>query len=134
MAGGTHADHSNVEAWLGITLSATSKPLTDAQVDAMCVAAEAAIKAELEPSNSLPASADTTWRQIVCEIVENMMKKADAWHRARGASSEGGEQDGTATFPSIGNPAITPTIRRKIKNYERRMTTHYSVRYGESQD
>ena len=69
MAGGTHADHSNVEAFLGVTFSATSKPFTDAQVDAMCVASEALIVSELEPGKSLPTSASTSWRQLVVMIV-----------------------------------------------------------------
>ena len=132
MPGGVHADHGHVEWFTGQTFSATSKPFTDAQIDAMCVAAEQLIVAELEPSNSLPAAADVGWRQIVVAIVVAMMQLGDKWNRARGALSESSEAQGSATFPEFGVDVITPPIRRRIKNYERRMTTTYSVRYGET--
>jgi hypothetical protein len=134
MVGGTHADHSHVEAWLGITLGAATKPFTDAQVDAMCIAAEALITTELEPSNSLPATADTGWRQIVVALVISMMERGDKWQRSRGATTESSSEQGSATFAEFAADVMTPRIRARIKNYERRMTTAYSIRYGESQD
>ena len=134
MTGGVHADHAHVEWYLGITFGAATKPFTDAQIDAMCVAAEQLIGAELEPSNSLPAAADTGWRQIVVELVVNMMERADKWQRARGATTESSEQDGSATFADFAATVITPPMLRRIKNYERRLTTKYSVRYGELQE
>ena len=134
MAGGTHADHSNVEAFLGVTFSATSKPFTDAQVDAMCVASEALIVSELEPGNSLPTSASTSWRQLVVMIVINMLKQGDQWHRVRGATTEGGEQDGTVSFAEwYAVDVITPAIRRRIKRLERALSGARSVRSGDLQ-
>jgi len=132
MPGGIHADHGHVEWFTGQTFSATSKPFTDAQIDAMCVAAEQLIVAELEPSNSLPTAADVGWRQIVVTIVIAMMQLGDKWGRVRGAISESSEGAGTSSFPEFGVDVITPAIRRRIKSYERRMTTSYSVKYGET--
>jgi hypothetical protein len=134
MVGGVHADHSDIEEVLGITLGAATKPFTEAQVDAMTVAAEALIKTELEPSNSLPAVADTGWGQIVVAIVVAMMERADKWQRARGATTESSEQEGSATFAEFGADILTGRLRARIKNYERRMTGHYTVRYGELQE
>jgi hypothetical protein len=82
----------------------------------------------------LPATADTGWRQIVVALVISMMERGDKWQRSRGATTESSSEQGSATFAEFAADVMTPRIRARIKNYERRMTTAYSIRYGESQD
>lgn len=112
MAGGTHADHSHVEIRLGVTFTATGKPFTDAQVDAMCVQAEELVVTELPYGKTLPASADTQWRHIIIDVVINMMKIGDAWAQG-GGSTQASSDAATGTFP-IRDP-ITRSIRARIK-------------------
>lgn len=114
MAGGTHADHSNVEALFGMTFSATGKPFTDAQVDAMCIAAEAIIDIYLlRYGSALPTAASTKWRQIVCLVVRNLMDLGDKWDKAGGSTSTASEM-GTAAYANYGAKVLTPELRTMI--------------------
>jgi len=45
MAGGTYHDHSDMETLLGMTLTATSEPITDAGMDAITVLVEGYVDA-----------------------------------------------------------------------------------------
>ena len=114
MAGGTHADHSHVEALYGMTFTATGKPYTDAQVDAMCVAVELIYNLYLNQyGSSLPTSADTQWRQIVCIGVYNLMMLGDKWDKAGGSTQTVSEM-GTATYARYGAKVLTPEIQEMI--------------------
>ena len=114
MAGGTHADHSSVEAVYGMTFSATGKPFTDAQVDSMCVAAELIIDIYLQRyGTNLPGTANTKWRQIVVLVVRNMMDSGDKWDKAGGSTSTASEM-GTAQYANYGAKVLTPEIRQMI--------------------
>jgi hypothetical protein len=114
MAGGTHADHSNVEALFGMAFTATGKPFTDAQVDAMCVAAELLIDIYLQQyGSSLPTAANTQWRQIVCLVVRNLMDLGDKWDKAGGSTSTTSEL-GTAAYARYGAKVLTPDVRSLI--------------------
>jgi len=132
MPGGVHADHGHVEWYLGTTFSASSKPFTDAHIDAMCVAAEQLIATMLEPGITLPATVDTGWRQIVVELVINMMERADKWQRARGATTESSESTGSATFADFAATVLTPPMIARIKNYERNLTSAGGASYGDT--
>lgn len=136
MVGGTHADHNEVEIWLGkpnTYFTATSKPFTANDIDALTIAAEALIVTELAPGNSLPTTKSTTWGTIVCMIVVNLMKNSETWERGRGATSESSEGDGSVTYPSYGVDPITPSIRARIRRLEAGMTTEADIRSGDLQ-
>ena len=114
MAGGTHADNTSVEDLFGVALTATSKPFTSTQVDAMCVQAELLINIYLNRyGTSLPTAADTQWEQIVAMVVWNMMGLGDKWDKAGGSDSTSSEI-GTATYPSYGRTVLTAPIRDMI--------------------
>ena len=130
MAGGTHADHSNVEALYGMAFTATGKPFTDAQVDAMCVAAELILNLYLaQYGTSLPTAANTQWRQIVCMMVYNIMQLGDKWDKAGGSTSTASEM-GTAQYAQHGAKIITPEIRQFIEF--KIADTEGGVTYGDS--
>lgn len=115
MAGGTHADHSNVEALFGMAFSATSVPHTDAEVDAMCVQAELLLNLYLSQyGKTLPTSANTQWRQIVCLVVKNLMELGDKWDKAGGSESTTSEM-GTANYMRYGARILTTEIRQMIE-------------------
>lgn len=136
MVGGTHAAHAEVEIWLGkpnTYFTATSKPFTADDIDALTIAAEALMVSELEPGNSLPTTKSTAWGVIVCMITVNLMKNSETWERGRGAISEASEGDGAVTYPSYGADPITPAIRARIKRLERGMTGARTVRDGDLQ-
>ena len=110
MAGGVHADHSDVEGIFGLTFSATSKPYTDAQVDVMCIAAEAIIETYMiRFGTSLPTVADTTWTTIVVMVVKNLMDIGDKWLKAGGSISTASEM-GTAQYVRYASRVLTPEI------------------------
>jgi hypothetical protein len=134
MVGGTHAAHAEVEIWLGkpsTYFTATSKPFTADDIDALTIAAEALITTELEPGNSLPTTKSTDWGTLVCMIVVNLMKNSETWERGRGATSESSEGDGSVTYPSYGADPITPSIRARIKRLESGLGTEQDVRIGD---
>lgn len=131
MVGGTHADHSHVEAWLGITLGAATKPFTDAHIDAMCVAAEALVQSRLRQGTNLPTTASTEWRQVIVQVVINMMDRADKWQRSRGAITESGEGSGSATFPDFGASVLTANVLANIRELEERDAASEGASYGD---
>jgi hypothetical protein len=111
MAGGTHADNTSVEDLFGIALTATSKPFTSTQVDAMCVQAELIINIYLNKyGTSLPTSANTQWEQIVALVVKNMMDLGDKWDKAGGSTSTASEM-GTAQYANYGSRILTQEVR-----------------------
>lgn len=126
MAGGTHADHSHVKIRLGLTFSATSKPFSDAQIDAMCVQAEELVVTELPYGKVLPTSANNQWRQIIVDIVIRMMQIGDAWKQG-GGSTQAASDASSGTYP-IRDP-INPAIRRRI---QRMMESGGGAKYGDS--
>jgi hypothetical protein len=110
MAGGTHADHSALEKMFGMAFTATSKPYTDAQIDFMCISAEAIIETYLVRfGTTLPAVADTTWTTIVCMVVKNLMDIGDKWDKAGGSTSTASEM-GTAQYVRYAPRVLTPEI------------------------
>ena len=132
MAGGTHADHSNVEALYGMSFSATSKPFTDAQVDAMCVAAELIVNIYLKRYGSaMPTSANTSWRQIICMVAHNLMEQGDKWDKAGGSTSTASEM-GTATYTRYGAKVLTPDILYLIDSIQ--AADAGAMAYGDSVD
>jgi hypothetical protein len=134
MVGGTHADHADVEAWLGISLGAATKPFTDAHVDAMCVKAEALIQGHLPQGVSLPTTASTEWEGVVVQVVLNMMDRADKWQRSRGAITESGEATGSATFPDFGADVITARVAARIRELVERMSSSEGASSGDTVD
>jgi len=114
MAGGTHADNTSVEDLFGVALTATSKPFTSTQVDAMCVQAELLINIYLKRyGTTLPTTADTQWEQIVAVVVWNMMSLGDKWDKAGGSDTTASEM-GTASYPAYGRSLLTGPIRELI--------------------
>jgi hypothetical protein len=110
MAGGTHADHSDVEKIFGMTFTATGKPFTDAQIDFMCISAEAIIKTYMVRfGTTLPTTADTTWTTIVVMVVKNLMDIGDKWDKAGGSTSTTSEM-GTAQYVRYAPKVLTPEI------------------------
>ena len=133
MAGGTHAAHADVEARLGTTFTATGVPFTDAQVDAMCVSAERLVVLEIPTGKALPASADAQWKEIIVDIVINMMQLADKWRQAGGSTSTVSEM-GTAAYPNYSADPITKTIRARIMRQIQDDTEAGGASYGDSLD
>jgi hypothetical protein len=130
MAGGTHCDHSNVEALFGMTFTATGKPFTDAQVDAMCVAAELILNLYLSQyGKSLPTAANTQWRQVVALTVLNIMNLGDKWDKAGGSESTASEM-GTAQYARYGAKVLTPELIRLIE--AKIADTEGGISYGDS--
>jgi hypothetical protein len=134
MVSGVHADNTHVGAWLGVTFGAATKPFTSTQIDAMCVAAEALIQSRLRQGTNLPATASTEWRQVVVQVVLNMMDRADKWQRSRGAITESGEGSGSATFPDFGASVLTPNILVNIRELEERDASSEGASYGDTVD
>lgn len=131
MAGGTHADHSDIEKRTLETYSATSKPFTDAQIDAMCVEAEAGIVTYLSYGSSLPATANTQWKQIIVDIVLNMMDLALARKRGRGSTTHTDESGVSESYPRYGATAYTKDIIRRAQWLA---SSVVGVTYGDTTD
>jgi len=127
MAGGTHAGHADVEVHTLETYSATSVPYTDAQIDALCVAAEAGILTYLPAGSALPTAADAKWKQLIVAIVLNMMDIATIRKGSRGKSSVSSDT-GSETFPRFGLTAYTFDI---IKRAETLLGVSGSITYGD---
>jgi hypothetical protein len=109
MVGGTHADHGDIEERTFETYSVTSVPYTATQIDFLCKSAEAGILTFLPTGAALPTTENTQWKQIIVDIVLNMMDLGTARKRGRGASSISGDT-GSETLPPYGASPYTEDI------------------------
>ena len=112
MAGLGYIDHSDVETILGITLSGTSKPFTDTEVDAICDLVEdygnAYVIAETR-GRTLADCPNTGARDGVLKAMAVKAYTMLQGHRA-GVSSET-SSDGTSATYAIDWTQLRPELR-----------------------
>lgn len=107
MGGGTYITHADIETLVGMSLSTSSTPVTDAQVDAWCIMAEGLAAAEIYP-NTLAGISDTAGlKAVLQQIVLRIWNRAKWLQNAGGALSGGSESYGDLEI-------ITPSIRAQL--------------------
>jgi len=129
MVGGTHADHSDVEKRTLETYGAATQPYTDAQIDALCVEAEAGILAYLSSGAALPTAKTAKWTQVIVDVVLNMLDLATARKIGRGSITHADASGESDSFPGYGT---SPYTRDIVSRAQRLMETSSGVDYGDS--